>query len=82
MISSRTQVLTNKYTMEQDLKDPLLEREKLDHTISVRVTESQFKELTHLSASFQTARNRLIQDAIANYLKRFRPLKSATSAKK
>lgn len=69
--------------MKQDLKDPLLshEHEKLDHTISVRVTESQFKELAHLSASFQTARARLVQDAIANYLKRFRPLKSATATK-
>lgn len=55
--------------MQQNLKDPLLEREKLDHTISVRLTASQFKELTHLSGTLETARTRLIQDAIANYLK-------------
>jgi hypothetical protein len=65
--------------MQQGLKDPLDRKQRLDHLVSVRLTASQFQELTHLSGSLEVPRTNLIQDAIANYLKRFRPLKSATT---
>jgi predicted DNA-binding protein len=67
--------------MQHGLKDPLEQKERLDHLISVRLTASQFQELTHLSGSLEVPRTSLIQDAIANYLKRFRPLKSTTATK-
>ncbi|GAX46170.1 hypothetical protein NIES4075_71910 [Tolypothrix sp. NIES-4075] len=67
--------------MEQDLEKADIQRERRDHMVSVWLTSTQFQELTHLSGALEVPRTSLIQDAIANYLKRFRPLKSATATK-
>ena len=69
-----------KCTMERILKDPLEQKQKqrLDHSVSVRITAHQFQQLTHLSGALEVTRASLIQDAIANYLKRF-ALKSAST---
>lgn len=61
--------------------DPSLPpRDKMEHTITLRLTKSQFKELTHISDILMTPRTSVIVDAVNGYLKGFRQLDNPTVA--